>query len=503
MLMMGKPKRDGTAWHTDPSATVQAKLQELGEYCRRDVMAERAIDRVIPKLHVFEKRLSEADARINQKGVLIDIEAVAALADAVAIERAKINAEAHLLSGGAVSSPGTETAKLLEWLRVEGNPLPDLTKETVAAALGGALYTKPRRMLELRKLAAKASASKLERMLAWASTADQRARNLLQFYGAGRTGRWAGRGIQVQNLPRPMKGLVPQDVIDVAQKEPQALGLFHESPLDAIKGSLRACLVAREGHVLISIDLSQIEARVLAWLAGQHDVLAAFTAGTDVYVLQAGKVGSKDRQLGKVLTLACGYGMGWIKFKETAWEQYGLSLTPREAQEAVSAYRAANDKIVAYWRAVAVDVSAAMAKPGTVIQMLRGMQCRVKGGLLEIRKPNSVKLRYHNIRWDGEDGMVFDGVDSTTKQWGKQRTYGGKLVENIVQSVARDVMAEGFLKADVHPVMTVHDEAVWEWPEATAKAAADELQQRMETVPAWAGGLPLASEIKISRRYGK
>jgi DNA polymerase len=530
MLAMGKPRKDGSSWHADPRPAAQAMLVDLEIYCRTDVAAERSAEGMIPRLHIFEKAVSVIDARINAKGVMIDMVAVEGLLKASLLEKDRINRECSLLTGGAVQSPGTETAKLMTWLAGRGtNYIPDMTKETVATLLTGVLGLPPdvRRVLELRQEAAKASPSKLARMEDWASHRDGRARHILQFYGAGRTGRWAGRGIQVQNLPRKPKEFDAGMAIAVAVEEPQALGLFHPRPLDAIKWSLRGCLIAKPGHRLVSIDLSQIEARVLAWLAGQKDVLDAFRRGDDVYVLQAAKVGSKDRQLGKVLTLACGYGMGKDKFRETAGEQYGVVLTAREAANAVADWRAANGAIVGYWHEVARAVHESISHPGLVVHVKGGIQMRTSPGLssgpwgsgriTQIRKPNTVKLTYHNMHWTDEEGLVFQGVDSKTKQWGRQRTYGGKLVENIVQSVARDVLAEALLRigggkgfrhgfaADgwgVCPVMTVHDDIVWEIDETTAETMALDLQQAVDTAPAWAAGLPLASEVKISRRYG-
>jgi len=341
MLRMGRPKADGTAWHYDQSPKAQQMLSDLTAYCRQDVAAERALDKVIPALHPFERKLSVIDAEINDRGVLIDMAAAINLGCAAAHEQGDLKKECMALTNGAVASPGTETVRMLAWLEREGCPLPDLTKETVARALTyPSLTADVQRVLEIRQLAAKSSVAKIVKMVEVASSMDGRARNLLQFYGAGRTGRWAGRLIQVQNLPKPEKGVDPQRVIGLVRTDPKALGLFYARPMTAIASSLRACLVARPGHVLVSIDLSQIEARVLAWLAGQGDVLDVFRRGEDVYAYAAAKVGSGDRQLGKVLTLACGYGMGPGRFMETA-ASYGVTLGAAQAEAAVDAWRQA------------------------------------------------------------------------------------------------------------------------------------------------------------------
>jgi DNA polymerase len=530
MLQMGKPKKDGTAWHHDPLA--QSKLHDLAAYCMRDVEAERALDKVLPPLPKFERALSLVDAQINERGILIDTTAAGHLGVAAWTAVSAYNAECDMLTCGAVQRPGTEVAKLMDWLAHNGAPMKNLAKETVAKALEHPLMPgTARRVLELRQLVAKSSLAKIERMVAWASSHDGRARNTLQFYGAGRTGRWAGRGIQVQNLPRKPKALEPQKIIDSCKVEPRALGLVYAKPLTVISQSLRSCLVARPGHTLISIDLSQIEARVLAWIADDRASLKAyrdFDAGTgeDIYVLEAAKHGSTNRQLGKVLTLACGYGMGPDKFRTTALEQYGVELTISEAENAVRIWRAQHEAIKFLWWDLENLILEMLGKPNPRVSIkfwnidengvgtVRGRQgqtlnlmVKLVKGVLGIRKPNGVKLWYHEPRTElsqdkGRESLTFMGVDGVTKRWGVQRTYGGRLVENIVQSVARDVMGEALLAAPDRVVMTVHDDIVWETHEAGAAGAADILRGVVEHPPAWTKGLPIASEIKISRRFG-
>jgi DNA polymerase bacteriophage-type len=239
---------------------------------------------------------------------------------------------------------------------------------------------------------------------------------------------------------------------------------------------------------------------VLAWLAGQHDVLSAFRKGEDVYTLTAKKVGSDDRQLGKVLVLACGYGMGPAKFADTA-KGYGIELTEEEAKPFVWGWRNGNPAITWFWGEVERAVIASLAHKGYVIHMPHEMAVRTLKGVTQIKKPNGVKLTYHNMR-TGEDGLVFDGVNSISKNWQTERTYGGRLVENITQSVARDVMAEamlrywmpGMVSNKFVPVMSVHDEIVWEVEEGFAPKIG---------TPSWAEGLPVAFEVHFGRRYAK
>jgi len=256
--------------------------------------------------------------------------------------------------------------------------------------------------------------------------------------------------------------------------------------------------------LLAMIDLSQIEARVLAWLAGQEDVLDVFRRGEDVYTFAAAKLGSSNRQLGKVVTLACGYGMGADRLRETALT-YGVTLTPAEAEAAKFGWRHANPHIVRFWHDIDAAARAVIARPGIVAQV-QGIKLRVRGGVLFVRKPSGGVLAYHGARIGALEGDIqFDGVHQTTKRWSPQRTYGGKLVENLTQAVARDVMADAMLRiqdwAGLVPVMTVHDELVYEVDGGEAEAEA--LQRTVDVPPAWAADLPVASKLHVGFRYGK
>jgi DNA polymerase len=343
MLRMGKPKKDGSLWH----ATDTAKLMALEAYCQRDVAAEREVGRHLPLLSKFERKVSLIDARSNAVGVQVDDAAVRTLMTAREHVRRLQKNEVVALTNGAVTRIESETANLLNWLQRNWVDISSVDKEAIAGALKETgLPPDVRRVLELRQASARSSLGKLEKMLL-VQGSDGRARGLLQYYGAGRTGRWAGRLIQVQNLPRAVEGIDPEGVLEIAAQDPAALDLFWD-PLEALTTCLRGCLTAAPGKLLAMIDLSQIEARVLAWLAGQEDVLGVFRSGADVYAYAAGQLGSPDRQLGKVITLAAGYSMGPGRFQETALT-YKVVLTAGEAEAAVLGWRQANPKIVAFW----------------------------------------------------------------------------------------------------------------------------------------------------------
>jgi DNA polymerase len=358
---------------------------------------------------------------------------------------------------------------------------------------------------------AKASTRKLERMADMSAVEDNSLRGQFQFCGAGRTGRWSGRGVQVQNLPRTPKGFSPDLFAAMARAAlrtaADALDAVAPAPiLDCVSWSLRSCLKATDDQkILWSFDFSQIEARVLAWLAGQQDILAVFAADQDVYVWAAAQFGSKDRQLGKVLVLALGFGMGAIKLRETAAKAYGVKLTPAQAEKFKDGWRMTNGYIVRFWREMEQAAKQAILRRGEVQAVGgSGVAFISTPRTLQMRLPSGRVLYYHAPRLDIETGSIVYWGAEVGGRWVEQRTWGGKLAENATQAAARDIMAEAMLRAyrriGAVPVMTVHDELVY-----TLDAAAHGWSQMLELMlepPPWAGGLPLDGESKMMRRYG-
>jgi DNA polymerase len=345
-----------------------------------------------------------------------------------------------------------------------------------------------------------------------ASQSDGRIRFLVQYYGAGRTGRWAGRGAQIQNYPRPTVkqiGVAIKHVKDGAGAD--TLSFMFGPTLEVVSTALRGCFIASPGKKLVVCDFSQIEARVVCWLAGQQDILDVFASGQDVYVFTAARIGSKDRQLGKVAVLGLGYGMGADKFVEAALV-YGIVLTPYKAQEVVYAWRGANGFIVRFWHNCDRAARRVISSPGVKVNAGRVQFSMGQGdlaGCMLIRLPSGRQLVYRNARLvvhDGRESITYDGVNQYTRKWEAVRTYGGKLVENITQAVARDLMADAPSPASekqLKELHILHDEAVGEAPEADAKAKFDAMRAIMANPPAWADGLPLGGEGFIADRYGK
>jgi DNA polymerase len=341
-----------------------------------------------------------------------------------------------------------------------------------------------------------------------------RVRGMLQFYGAFRTGRWAGRLIQLQNLPR---GTVKKidDAIQMALSGASVPGMemFFGPALGIVSSALRGCLVSAPGHQLVVVDFSQIEARVVAWLAGQQDILDVFAAGEDVYVYTARQNGSNDRQLGKVLVLACGFGMSAKKFRDTA-RTYGLILSEEQAERAVKGWRRANAKIVQFWydcdNAARLVIKNADANGNHAPITVGPVQFAMWRGHMLIRLPSGRHLVYRDAKLVpgrfSDKSISYMGVDQYTRQWSRQHTYGGKLVENITQAVARDIMRDATLGADragIAVEMLVHDEMVCEVETSKAQWALDTLLAIMRTRPAWAPGLPVDGAGWFGERYRK
>ena len=256
-----------------------------------------------------------------------------------------------------MTSPGTQTARLAGWLTAQGVDVPDLGKEAVSGLLCGSWNPSAQRVLEIRQEIAKSSLKKLDAMERCAGP-DDRVRGQLAYYGAFRTGRWAGRLVQPQNMPRP----AIRDVgafIRHALSGPDAdwVRMQWGPPLQAIASALRGCLIPAEGKAFVVYDLSQIEARVVAWLAGQRDVLEVFARGEDVYAHARRRLGLDTRQMAKTAVLGLGFGTGATKFVEIA-AKAGLTLTLEQSQTIVNDWRAANSKIVELWQAADKTVKA-------------------------------------------------------------------------------------------------------------------------------------------------
>lgn len=527
MLRMARPRQIAVPyvwWHeTDPS-----KLAALIDYNRDDVEAERAISKLLPRMTYFERRVWLADQRMADRGMPVDTDFLVEAFKMTSSEMTRLSNSLAVITQNEVTSVN-QVGKLTAWLQARGYPTGfGIGKEDIETVLRLPTNLSPSALvaLSIRQEAAKSSTAKLKTIDQFAPKSE-RAHGLIQYGGAVRTLRWAGRGPQIQNFPRPSIKHVGIAANAIAKGiDIECLRELFGSPLEVISSCLRGAFKAPTGKKLVVCDFSGIEARVLAWLAGHVKSLNVFRRGEDIYTATARSIGSNNRQLGKVLVLACGYGMGPDRFRETAnGPPYSLGLTLLQAKDAVYAYRDANPEIVVYWRASEDAFHNVLTNDNkTFYATVEGInghwappvryrwaQHKGLGGALLIELPSGRHLVYRGARIGstqsfGRDRIVYEGNDFN-HNWSLIETWGGKIVENITQAVARDLLAYALIDlSDTHDdelLATVHDEVIGLTDEADAQTLYDDMRVAMQTIPPWAKGLPLAAAGFIAERYGK
>lgn len=555
MLQMSRPRRvadDGTAtWWDDPE-----RRATLGRYCRQDVRVERAVGKMILPLREEEQRLWVLDQEINDRGVHVDVPLCEAAKDVAAQVKHRLDVRMAATTGNAVRAC-TNANQLREWLNQRGVACDSVGKDEVNKMLAREdLPGDVRAALELRQQGSQTSVAKADALLAGRG-ADGRARGMMQFHAAS-TGRWGGRRFQPQNLKRPDESTdIPEAISLVLTRNLPALEMFYDDPMSVIGDCIRGMVVAAPGRMLRAADFSNIEGRNLAWLAGEQWKLDAFAAfdrgdGPDLYKVAAGAILEKpaaevtkpERQnIGKVAELALGYqggvgammtmSKGRVPFAEMhdslaasmpehadaardAYEQRGrgagLSRAGWVAAEIIKlAWRATNPAIVQFWRDMEAAAIDAVARPGAVTRA--GRICfRVAGSFLFMQLPSKRCLAYPFPKLRGDvtpwgksiQKLCFMGVDSRTHKWGPRETYGGALVENATQAVARDCLAFSLLTADAEGwdvVLHVHDEIVTETDPGFGSTAA--LEALMAQKPDWLHGCPISTAGWSEARYQK
>lgn len=486
------------------------KWQRFKEYCVRDVEAEREIRAKLQgyPIPAKEQELYRLDQEINDRGIMVDPVLVARAIECDGQYREKTTKRAYELTG--LANPNSP-AQLKEWLEGQGTEVDTLDKKAVCALLPGA-EGDVLEVLKLRLLMAKTSVKKYE-AIRRSVCADGRVHGLLQFYGANRTGRWAGRLVQIQNLPQnhiPDLALARDLVKAGRYADIEAL---YESTPNVLSELIRTAFVPRAGCRFIVADFSAIEARVIAWLAGEQWRLEVFEGGGDIYCASASKMfhvpvekhgqNSHLRQKGKIAELALGYGgaVGAL----TAMGALEMGLAEEELPPLVRQWREANPHIIRLWAQVEDAAMTAVREKARVRLGRLTFHCR--SGMLFITLPSGRKLCYVKPRIQtnrfGRDGLTYEGVGEG-KKWTRIETFGGKLTENIVQATARDLLAEAMLRlrdAGFEIVMHVHDEAVLEVP--IGHSSVDEVCALMAEAPAWADGLPLRADGYECRFYQK
>ena len=504
------------------------------EYNRQDVVTEMAIRKKLEKIPVpaSEWDLWHLDQEMNDRGIRIDLPMVDNIVRYDEQRRAELLDEAREITG--LSNPNS-LAQLKPWIEREGMDVPQLRKDDVEALLSGSgLLPEVRRVLEIRQALGKTSTAKYGAMQE-AVCEDGRLRGILQFYGANRSGRWAGRIVQVHNLA---KNFLPD--LDLARE------LAEEGDFDTMETLfgetafvfselIRTAFIPSDGRRFVVSDFSAIEARVVAWLAGEQWTLDAFKAGEDIYCKTASmmyhvpveKHGQNKhlRQKGKIAVLACGYqgGVGAMKAMDR-----GGSIPEEELQSVVDQWRAANPNIVKLWYDYEAAAKTAIREGRPVRRGIRipadniaereymaggrvreysvRKGCSVtfthRNGNLIVVLPSGRRLVYWGARLEedpskgGRESIIYMGVNQTTKQWGKTETYGGKLVENVVQATARDCLAEAMRRVTAmgyEIVMHIHDEMVVDVPIEDTDALA-RINKAMGDPIDWAPGLPLKGD---------
>ncbi|XCB30908.1 DNA polymerase [Arcanobacterium hippocoleae] len=488
--------------HRNPPSADPAGWVRFIDYNRRDVEVELAIHERLSLFPMLDAEWNTyaLDQAINDAGILLDHTLVD---NAVGVDEHHRNASlarAQKLTG--LDNPNSPI-QLKQWLATRGCELESLAKADVHAAHDTATG-EVKEVLELRGDLAKSSVKKYQAMQNVAGS-DGRARGLIQFYGAGRTGRFAGRLVQVQNLPRNYLPDLDQARTLVRTGNLDALELLYDSVPDTLSQLIRTAFIPSTGNRFIVADFSAIEARVIAWLAGETTTVAAFREGKDLYCETASRmfgvpvekhgINGELRQKGKIAVLACGYGgsVGALK----AMGALTMGLTEHELKPIVDAWRQANPHIVGLWADVEEAAIAAISSRQPI--RLRNLRFSVESGIFFIELPSGRRLAYVQPRlgenqWGGTS-ITYTGT-TTARRWGQLETYGGKLVENIVQAIARDLLVTGMhavAEAGHQIVMHVHDEIVIDEPENSGFTVADACEL-MSTLPAWAKGLPLDAD---------
>lgn len=493
-----------------------AKWELFKEYCKGDVVTEMEIERRLSGFPVPDdiQKQWQTDMIINARGVAVDMEMVRGAIEIGNSTREKLMSEAIAITG--LDNPNS-VAQLSGWLEKEAElEFSDLRKDTVASALKSDIVTgDAERMLRIRQELGKTSTKKYDAIAA-AVCDDGRVRGLLQFYGANRTGRWAGRLVQVQNLPRTYIGM---DVLSwtrqvVRDHATDKLRVMYGSIPDTLSQLIRTSFVAAPGHMLVDADFSSIEARIISWLAGEQWRLEVFRTHGKIYEASASQMFGVPmerikksnpeyalRQRGKVAELALGYqgSTGAL----VAMGALDMGIPESDLPDIVSRWREANKRIVDLWYS---------AESAVVSVIQTGHQAGVNGLLfqrefdlendldfLTITLPSRRKLFYARPelgtnQW-GRPSIIYYGVNQTTKQWTPLETYGGKLVENCVQAIARDCLAiaiEHLEEAGFPVVFHVHDECVIDCPED--KADLNAVAKIMTQPISWAPDLPLNAD---------
>lgn len=477
------------------------------QYCIRDVDVEQAILRKVRRLEpaAFDEELYIADQEINDRGVLIDRQLVEAAARFDEEYKAQLLKEAQEITG--MENPNSP-AQIKDYIhKATGISISSLNKKNLDDLDKQLIYwPKAQKAIQLRREMGKTSNKKYSAMLNCVC-ADGRIHGLLQFCGAARTGRWAGRLVQVQNLPQNHLEILDEARYLVRQGDLDEFEMNYGNVTQVLSELIRTAFIAAPGHTFHVCDFSAIEARVIAWLAGESWVLDIFRQGGDIYCATASQMfgvpvekhgrNAELRQKGKIAVLALGYG-GAVAALE-AMGGARLGLTESEEKEIVRLWRDSNPRIVRLW-AIIEKAAITAINTGKDVPIHRGIVVGRKWGMLTITLPSGRTICYpratvgteYNDGWRGDHDIIeYEGLNQTTKKWGNIRTYGGKLTENVVQAIARDILGIVILrarKAGLPVVFHIHDEII---VEAAPGQTLEQVEAMFSEPISWCRDLPL------------
>ena len=483
------------------------KWQTFKDYNNRDVDVEQAIRKRVRRLQpaAFDELLYVADQEINDRGVMIDQVLVDSAARFDDEYKAELLKQAQEITG--MENPNSP-AQIKDWIsQVTGFTVASLNKKNLDDLEKQLIYwPKAQQVLAIRREMGKTSNKKYSAMQTCVCK-DGRIHGLLQFCGAARTGRWAGRLVQVQNLPQNHLESLDYARYLVKQGDLDEFEMNYGNVTQVLSELIRTAFIAAPGHTFHVCDFSAIEARVIAWLAGEEWVLDVFRSNGDIYCANASRMfkvpvekhgqNAALRQKGKIATLALGYGGGVSALEAMGGSKLGL--TEDEEKEIVKLWRDSNPRIVKMWGIIEKAAISAI-KTGKSVTVHRGIQIGRRWGMLTITLPSGRTICYpravieteYNDGWRGDHEIIeYEGLNQTTKKWGSIRTYGGKLTENIVQAVARDILGIVILRArekGLPVVFHIHDEII---VEATPDQTLDQVEALFSEPIDWCRDLPL------------
>ena len=521
-----------TYWHESAEL-----FDRLWAYCGFDILAEEGVSACLPDLSPDEERMYLLDQIVNERGFGIDMEAVQAALGLIRKETVVLNRELATLTDGAVQK-ATQRAQMMKWCKDQGVYLLDTQAATLDQVLENdeetakadpeelppwveALPAKVHKGIQIVRSLGRSSTAKYEAMANWVCEPRQRAHGGLLYHGAT-TGRWSGAGIQPHNFP---KGTLKPWNMDEAWRllitqDREAIVAKWGSVMEPLAQALRGAIIPSPDHQLYVADFASIEARVLFWMADEREGMDAFRRGEDQYIAMAsdiyGRTITKDdkteRGVGKVAILGLGYQMGASKFRDTAKVMAGVEIDDELAKLTVDTYRSKFWRVKRMWYDMEAAAVQAVQDKGQAIACNKVIWC-MDGRFLYCELPSGRCIAYPDPKLSPRDTpwgdvklvLTFMGVNPYNRKWERQTTYGGKIVENVDQAIARDLIAASMMRAEesdtYEPILTVHDELIAE--AKIGHGSVHEFEQLVAEVPDWGAGMPVAAEGWVGLRYRK